>query len=62
MLCARAVFSFSVISTIGYGNITPETPAGKLFTIFYALFGIPVVLGRSVPASMMIPNRRGRRS
>jgi len=48
------VFSFSVISTIGYGNITPETPAGKLFTIFYALFGIPVVLGRSVPASMMI--------
>lgn len=56
------MFSFSVISTIGYGNITPETPAGKLFTIFYALFGIPVVLGRSVPASMMIPNRCGRRS
>ena len=48
------MFSFSVISTIGYGNITPETPAGKLFTIFYALFGIPVVLGRSVPAWMMI--------
>lgn len=38
------LFAFSVISTIGYGNIAPETDGGKWFTIIYALLGIPVVL------------------
>ena len=26
----------------GYGNISPKTDGGKLFCIFYALFGIPM--------------------
>ena len=28
----------------GYGNITPVTDGGKLFTIFFALFGIPIAI------------------
>lgn len=35
-------FSFIVCSTIGYGNISPSTPFGKMFMILYALIGIPV--------------------
>jgi hypothetical protein len=38
------LFAFSVISTIGYGNIAPVTVGGKWFTIIYSLLGIPLVL------------------
>lgn len=34
-------FSFSIISTIGYGSIVPSTSGGKLFTVIYSLIGIP---------------------
>ena len=35
---------FCVVSlaTIGYGDLTPQTPFGKLFTILYILVGISV--------------------
>jgi voltage-gated potassium channel Kch len=35
---------FSVVSltTVGYGDITPETNAGKIFTMFYLIVGIGI--------------------
>lgn len=30
-------------STSGYGNITPRTTGGQALSMFYALFGIPLV-------------------
>lgn len=28
----------------GYGNIAPKTPSGRVFCIFYGLFGVPLCL------------------
>uniref|UniRef100_UPI00398E8585 potassium channel subfamily K member 5a isoform X2 n=1 Tax=Pristiophorus japonicus TaxID=55135 RepID=UPI00398E8585 len=38
------IFAATVITTIGYGNIAPKTSPGRLFCIFYGLFGAPLCL------------------
>ncbi|XP_007908601.2 potassium channel subfamily K member 5a [Callorhinchus milii] len=38
------IFAATVITTIGYGNIAPKTSPGRLFCIFYGLFGVPLCL------------------
>uniref|UniRef100_A0A1I7XFF4 C2H2-type domain-containing protein n=1 Tax=Heterorhabditis bacteriophora TaxID=37862 RepID=A0A1I7XFF4_HETBA len=38
------LFSFTVITTIGYGNVAPKTFVGRLFVIIYGLIGIPFTL------------------
>ena len=35
-------FAFTLVSTIGYGKVTPQTDNGKIFTIFYIIFGVPL--------------------
>ncbi|KAF4798731.1 Potassium channel subfamily K member 17 [Turdus rufiventris] len=37
-------FSISAVTTIGYGNLSPSTVAGRIFCIVFALFGIPLNL------------------
>lgn len=37
-------FASTVCTTIGYGNIVPNTFEGRLFCIFFALIGIPFTL------------------
>uniref|UniRef100_A0A3Q2P637 Potassium channel, subfamily K, member 5a n=1 Tax=Fundulus heteroclitus TaxID=8078 RepID=A0A3Q2P637_FUNHE len=38
------IFAATVITTIGYGNIAPKTSNGRVFCIFYGLFGVPLCL------------------
>uniref|UniRef100_A0A183CCU9 Ion_trans_2 domain-containing protein n=1 Tax=Globodera pallida TaxID=36090 RepID=A0A183CCU9_GLOPA len=37
-------FTTTLLTSIGYGNLVPISPLGRLFCIFYALFGIPLTL------------------
>ncbi|XP_017878522.1 two pore potassium channel protein sup-9 [Ceratina calcarata] len=37
-------YAITVLTTIGYGHSTPSTVNGKLFTMFYAIVGIPLGL------------------
>uniref|UniRef100_A0A6P7HHZ5 TWiK family of potassium channels protein 18-like n=1 Tax=Diabrotica virgifera virgifera TaxID=50390 RepID=A0A6P7HHZ5_DIAVI len=39
---AALMYSLSVITMIGYGNLVPRTSYGKIATVVYALFGIPL--------------------
>lgn len=36
-------FCTITLTTVGYGDITPHTPQGKLFTMFYVLIGVGVI-------------------
>uniref|UniRef100_A0A1B0GNB5 Potassium channel domain-containing protein n=1 Tax=Phlebotomus papatasi TaxID=29031 RepID=A0A1B0GNB5_PHLPP len=35
-------FVFTVISTVGYGNISPNSTFGRMFMILYAIIGLPI--------------------
>ncbi|EEB17213.1 conserved hypothetical protein [Pediculus humanus corporis] len=38
------VYCLTVVTTIGYGHISPSTTTGRAITIIYAIFGIPMFL------------------
>ena len=37
-------FSVVTLTTIGYGDFTPQTDGGKLFTVLYIIIGIGMIL------------------
>jgi hypothetical protein len=37
-------FSSTPLTTVGYGDLAPETAAGKLFTVFYPFTGIGLIV------------------
>ena len=37
-------FSVITLTTVGYGDFSPTTDAGKVFTIFYIIIGIGIIL------------------
>ncbi|MBT8232405.1 MAG: two pore domain potassium channel family protein [Saprospiraceae bacterium] len=37
-------FSIITLTTVGYGDFSPQTDAGKLFTIGYIIMGVGIIL------------------
>lgn len=38
-------FTIITLTTVGYGDFSPQTDAGKVFTMFYILLGLGVLAG-----------------
>uniref|UniRef100_A0A915ES46 Potassium channel domain-containing protein n=1 Tax=Ditylenchus dipsaci TaxID=166011 RepID=A0A915ES46_9BILA len=41
--CEAVLFSFSTVTTIGYGKVVPRNPSSQLFCAVYCLVGIPLI-------------------
>lgn len=37
-------FTVVTLTTVGYGDFSPQTDGGKIFTIFYIFIGIGIIL------------------
>ncbi len=51
-------FCVVTLTTVGYGDITPKTDIGKLFTIFYILIGVGIIASS---VSYLLRNRVQKR-
>jgi voltage-gated potassium channel len=51
-------FCVVTLGTVGYGDITPTTDAGKIFTVFYILFGLGVIGGFFATLGRLIDPQR----
>ncbi|CAG5116850.1 unnamed protein product [Candidula unifasciata] len=53
-------FASTVVTTIGYGRVTPLSDAGKAFCIVFAIMGIPLtlILFTAAVERLMIPTRQ----
>ncbi|KAG6448449.1 TWiK family of potassium channels protein 18 [Manduca sexta] len=38
------LYALTLITTIGHGNVTPRSPAGKVAAVCYACVGIPIIM------------------
>ena len=38
------LFTVTIMTTVGYGHISPKSATGQLFTIVYALIGMPLLM------------------
>ena len=51
-------FSIITLTTVGYGDISPETPAGKIFTTIYIMVGVGIITAFITTFAQWRTNRR----
>jgi voltage-gated potassium channel Kch len=49
-------FSVTTLTTVGYGDFSPHTVAGKLFTVVYVLVGVGLLLAFLTRVSVEVVN------
>jgi len=54
-------FSIVTIATVGYGDITPSTPAGKMFAIFLIITGVGIFLGVIANSTDLLLSKREKK-
>lgn len=57
-LLDAAFFSVVTISTVGYGELVPQTVIGKLFAMFYILVGLGVFVAAASAVAEALMRRR----
>jgi voltage-gated potassium channel Kch len=57
-LLDAAFFSVVTISTVGYGELVPQTVLGKLFAMFYILVGLGVFVAAASAVAEALMRRR----
>lgn len=57
-LLDAAFFSVVTISTVGYGELVPQTVVGKLFAMFYILVGLGVFVAAASAVAEALLRRR----
>ncbi len=51
-------FSVVTIATVGYGDIHPVTPIGKIFTVFYILVGLGIFVAAATALAQSVLSQR----
>lgn len=59
-LLDAAFFAVVTISTVGYGELVPQTVLGKLFTMFYILVGLGVFVAAATAVADALLRRRAQ--
>jgi voltage-gated potassium channel len=54
-------FSVTTLTTVGLGDLSPETTVGKIFTVIYIFAGLSIILGFIDAVSKETLGRRRRR-
>ena len=55
-------FSVTTLTTVGLGDLAPETTIGKLFTVVYIFAGLGIIIGFIDTVSKETLSHRARRS
>lgn len=51
-------FSVTTLTTVGYGDLSPQTDMGKIFTILYLFAGIGIIFGFVHKVAFHIKSRK----